>query len=53
MALVDLEEGVRMPSNIVGCEPETAAAGMPVQVTFKDVTAEVTLPLFTPRAGRG
>lgn len=52
VALVDLEEGVRMPTNLVDCEPEQVSAGMPVAVTFRAVTAAVTLPLFAPRAGR-
>lgn len=48
VALIDLEEGVRMPSNIVGCAPEDVRVGLPVEVLFKDVTPQVTLPLFTP-----
>lgn len=48
VALIDLAEGVRMPSNIVGCAPEEVTAGMPVSVVFKDVTADISLPLFTP-----
>jgi uncharacterized OB-fold protein len=51
VALVELDEGVRMPSNVVGCTPEEIYAGMPVSVVFRQVTPQVTLPLFTPRAG--
>jgi uncharacterized OB-fold protein len=49
-ALVDLEEGPRMPTNIVDIEPESAdlKIGMAVEVTFDDVTDEVTLPKFRP-----
>jgi len=48
VALVTLEEGVRMPTNIVGCAPEDVTAYMPVQVQFRDVTPEITLPVFAP-----
>ncbi|OGA57629.1 MAG: hypothetical protein A3G81_03895 [Betaproteobacteria bacterium RIFCSPLOWO2_12_FULL_65_14] len=49
VALVELEEGVRMPTNIVGCEPGAIRAGMPVEVVFEDVSADVTLPRFRPQ----
>ena len=48
MAYVELEEGVRMLTNIVGCDPESVTIGMPVEVTFEDVTPEVSVPLFKP-----
>jgi uncharacterized OB-fold protein len=50
VALVELAEGVRMATNIVGCAPEAVVAGLPVEVTFEDVTAEITLPRFRPAA---
>jgi uncharacterized OB-fold protein len=49
VALVELEEGVRMPTNLVGCAPEAIRAGMPVEVVFEDVSADITLPRFRPR----
>jgi hypothetical protein len=48
LALIDLEEGVRMMSNIIECEPTDVRIGMPVEVAFDDVTEEVTLPKFKP-----
>jgi uncharacterized OB-fold protein len=48
VALIELDEGVRIPSNIVDCKPEDVSAGMPVSVIFRTVTPEVTLPLFQP-----
>ncbi len=48
LALVQLEEGIRMMSNIVQCRPEEIAIGMNVQVFFDDVTEEITLPKFRP-----
>jgi uncharacterized OB-fold protein len=50
LAYVELEEGVRMLSNIVGCAPEAVRIGMPVRVVFEDVTADVSLPKFEPEA---
>lgn len=48
VALVELAEGVRMPSNVVGCAPEDVVADMPLKVAFRQVTEEVVLPLFEP-----
>ncbi|MGH7864622.1 MAG: Zn-ribbon domain-containing OB-fold protein [Candidatus Binataceae bacterium] len=48
MAYVELDEGLRMLSNIVECRPEEATIGMPVEVVYDDVTPEVTLAKFRP-----
>jgi uncharacterized OB-fold protein len=48
LAYVELAEGVRMLTNIVGCAPDQVKIGMPVEVTFDDVTPDVTLPKFKP-----
>ena len=48
LALVDLDEGVRMMTNIVDCKPEEVSIGMDVEVVFKDVTDEFCLPMFRP-----
>ena len=48
VALIDLDEGIRMPSNIIGCDPESVTAGMPVEVIFEDVSDTITLPHFRP-----
>lgn len=45
VALIDLDEGVRMMSNVVDAGSEVRV-GAPVQVIFDDVTAEITLPKF-------
>jgi len=37
-----------MMTNIVGCPNEDIKIGMAVEVTFDDVTPEVTLPKFRP-----
>ena len=51
LALVELEEGVRMMSRIVECDPEKVSIGMDVEVVFAEVTDEFTLPFFRPAAG--
>ncbi len=48
IAVVELEEGPRMMTNIVDCDPESVRIGMKVEVTFDDATEEVTLPMFRP-----
>ena len=52
VVVVALEEGARLISNLVGCPLGDVTAGMPVEVTFDDVTPDVTLPKFRPRASR-
>jgi uncharacterized OB-fold protein len=49
VALVELDEGARLISNVVDCPPERVVCDMPVEVVFDDVTSEVTLPKFRPR----
>jgi len=50
VALVELEEGPRMMTNIVECEqtPEALVLDMPLKVVFEKVTDEITLPQFRP-----
>jgi uncharacterized OB-fold protein len=48
LAWVELEEGVQLLTNLVGCDPAAVRIGMPVRVVFDDATPEVTLPQFTP-----
>jgi uncharacterized OB-fold protein len=46
VALVDLAEGPRLMTNVVGCDPRDVRIGAPVQVRFEPVSDEVALPLF-------
>ena len=48
LAIVELEEGVRMMTNIVGGAPDAVRVGMAVEVVFEDVTTEITLAKFRP-----
>ena len=52
IAIVELEEGVRLMSNIVECKNEDLRIGMPVEVVFEDVTTEITIPKFKPAPER-
>jgi len=51
LALIELNEDVRMMSNIIDCDPTTVEIGMSVEVTFEDITEEITLPQFKPSQG--
>jgi len=44
--VIELEEGVRLLSQVVDCPPEELEIGMPVEVVFDAVTEDVTLPKF-------
>lgn len=48
IAIVTLEEGVRMMTNIVDCDPTAIYSEMPVIVTFEKLNDDVTLPKFKP-----
>ena len=48
VAIVELEEGPRLVTNIVRCSNEDLRIGMEVEVVFEDVTEEITLPKFRP-----
>jgi hypothetical protein len=54
IAIVELDEGPRLMTNLVDVEPDPAALriGMPVEVVFADISPEITLPRFRPAAAR-
>jgi len=49
IAVVELTEdaSIRLPTNIVGCEPDEVYIGMPVRVLFEQ-REDVAIPLFKP-----
>lgn len=54
VALVELveQEGLRIVTNIVDCEPDSVVVGMPVEVQFEEQATEqdtVFVPVFAPR----
>ncbi|RAY13549.1 hypothetical protein DPM19_20675 [Actinomadura craniellae] len=48
VALVDLDEGVRMVGNVVGCPPEEVTVGLPVRAVFERVDDDLVLAQWTP-----
>lgn len=48
IVLVELEEGTRLVSNLVGIDPAEIRIGMPVEVEFARMDEELVLPLFRP-----
>ena len=48
LAVVELDEGPLMLSNLVDCEPDAVAIGMPVEVVFERASDEITLYRFRP-----
>lgn len=48
VALVDLDEGVRLEASITDCKPEGVHVGMAVSATFEDATEEISLLKFRP-----
>jgi len=48
IAIVELEEGARLTTNIVECDPSSVRVGMPVTAVFDAVTPETTLVKFRP-----
>lgn len=50
VAWIELAEqpGLKMLSNVVGCDPRAVRVGMPVEVTFEEATDQITLPKFRP-----
>ena len=49
LAYVELEEGPRILTNIVDCEPDAVRIGMPVTVVFHDTGQGSALVRFRPR----
>ncbi|HUF91678.1 MAG TPA: OB-fold domain-containing protein, partial [Candidatus Limnocylindria bacterium] len=54
LAMIELEEGPRMMSNLINVKPDPQAitCDMPVEVVFHTLTDDVTLPLFQPAGAR-
>ena len=48
VAIVRLDEGVKMMTNIVDCDPMSLYCEMPVEVTFEKLNDDFTLPKFKP-----
>ncbi len=53
IAVVELEEGPRMMTNIIDCPqtPEALVLDMPLEVAFVPMDDSISLPLFRPAKG--
>ena len=53
IAVVELDEGPRLMSNILDCPqtPEALVLDMPLEVTFEKIDDNLTLPQFRPAKG--
>ncbi len=52
VALIELDEGPRLISNVVGCEPEDVTVDLRVEVRF-EAAGDLVLPRFAPIRGEG
>lgn len=50
IALITLEEGPRMMSNVIGCDVTSVTCGLAVEVVFEPWSADITMPKFRPIA---
>jgi uncharacterized OB-fold protein len=52
-AIVQLDEGPRVMTNLIDVEPEpdNIRCDMQVEVVFQDMSDEITLPMFRPAGG--
>ncbi len=48
VALIDLDEGVRMMSNVIQCDPDDVVVGMRVTVAWEQLSDGRHLPMFRP-----
>ena len=50
VAVIELEEGPRMMTNIINCPqtPESLELDMPLEVVFESMSDEISLPYFQP-----
>ena len=52
VAVIELAEGVRLVSQVVGCPAGQVRIGMPVEVVFERASDEIMLPKFRPAGAR-
>ncbi len=48
LALIDLDEGVRLNCQLKGIDPDDVRFGLPVRIGFHDITDDVTVPVAYP-----
>lgn len=52
VALIKLQEGPCMMSNIINCAAEEVCIGMPVAVVFEDWSEAISIPKFQPNSNK-
>jgi hypothetical protein len=52
VALVELEEGVRMLGELIDVDPGAVTIGMPVDIALTKIDDELTMPNWRPAAAR-
>jgi uncharacterized OB-fold protein len=50
VAVIELDEGPRMISNVIGIVPDKLVCDMRVEVVYQPITETITLPKFKPTA---
>ena len=50
VAIIELAEGPKMMSNVVGLDPDAVHVGLPVEVVWDDASEDISLPKFRARA---
>jgi uncharacterized OB-fold protein len=50
VAVIELDEGPRKSSNVIGMPPDQLTCDMAVEVVYEPITNEITLPKFRPVA---
>jgi uncharacterized OB-fold protein len=53
VALVELDEGPRLMTNVIGCPPSSVAVGQRVRVTWEPLSDGRNLPQFEPMSHSG
>jgi uncharacterized protein len=50
IGIIDIQEepGIRVPTGLLDCTRDQLRCGMPMQITFRDLTSTLTLPFFHP-----
>jgi uncharacterized OB-fold protein len=44
--VIELPEGVKVVSNIIGCDPDVVSIGMPVRLAFASAGEQGNIPVF-------
>jgi uncharacterized OB-fold protein len=52
VVMVELEEGCKFVSNLIGVKPHEIKCGMPVEVVFEKLSDEVSIPKFRLRGAK-